>query len=44
MADRIFERILNQAGADAEATQEQQDPELQRRKAQVGFVRTFALN
>ncbi|KAL4853350.1 Chaperone protein DnaJ [Chlorella vulgaris] len=34
MADRIFERILNQAGADAEATQEQQDPELQRRKAQ----------
>ena len=36
MADRIFERILNQTAADVEAQQEQADPEARRRKAQVG--------
>lgn len=35
MADRIFERILNQTAADVAAQQEQEDPEAQRRKAQV---------
>lgn len=35
MADRIFERILNQTAADVEAKQQQQDPELRRKKAQV---------
>ncbi|KAL4451941.1 hypothetical protein ABPG75_007603 [Micractinium tetrahymenae] len=33
MADRIFERILNQTAADVEA--KQQDPELRRKKAQA---------
>ncbi|PRW57043.1 Heat shock N-terminal [Chlorella sorokiniana] len=35
MADRIFERMLNQTAADVEAQHEQADPEAQRRKAQV---------
>ena len=35
MADRIFERILNQTAAGVEAQQEQADPELKRRKAQA---------
>lgn len=35
MADRIFERILNQTAADVEAKQQQQDPELRRKKAQA---------
>ncbi|KAL4423006.1 hypothetical protein ABPG77_005486 [Micractinium sp. CCAP 211/92] len=35
MADRIFERVLNQTAADVEAKQQQQDPELRRKKAQA---------
>lgn len=35
MADRIFERILNQTAAETDAKQQQQDPELRRRKAEV---------
>ena len=39
MADRIFERILQQTAADVAAEQEQADPEAQKRKAQVRWRR-----
>lgn len=39
MADRIFERILQQTAADVAAQQEQADPEAQKRKAQVRWRR-----
>lgn len=35
MADRVFERMLNQMEAGAAAAAEQRDPELRRKKAEV---------
>ena len=42
MADRVFERVLNQTSAGVAVQQEQHDPELRRRKAQVRQLGLYA--